>query len=160
MKTVYHKVRMNVTDGSSTPALDIPQGDYYSHNIIMELHEDNKPYDISGLTPSLQWYDSSNNKVIVSEVVKVINPVRGQLSYIPAGPLLHSEGRYTVVLRLKGNLPNSMTSRMSVRFIVNVTKDAFFEEDEEYEMTISKEMYDDMKEIVNQLEWHEIKENL
>jgi len=155
MKTIYHSVKIDVTHGTNTAILDLPQGDYYSHNIIIWLYEGHRSYDISGYTPSLKWYNEDDDKTIVSDAVNIINPVKGQLSYIPAAALLKDDGRYVVQLRLKAT-NGGISSQMSFRFIINVNKDIMFEEDENVEVTISKEYKEQLDQAIEHMKWHPV----
>jgi uncharacterized protein YbaP (TraB family) len=45
---------------------------------------------------------------------------------------------------------------MSFRFIINVNKDIMFEEDENVEVTISKEYKEQLDQAIEHMKWHPV----
>ena len=154
---VYHSVVLDVQTNTSNCVLDIIEKDKNSHQLLIKLIcSDGHPYNISGYTPEIEFYDNTTNTTVLTTAVDIVNAYRGYLSYILGDRILQNPSRYTVTLRLY-EINGSEYARFSSTFILNVLKDSTYPTDcpcPSVEVTITKEFYDALKAHIEDMAIH------
>lgn len=147
---VYHSVVLDVQKMTSSCILDIVEKDKNSHQLLIKLVCDaGHPYNVSGYTPQIEFFDNSTNTKVLTTAVDIVNAYRGYLSYILGERIVQNPSRYTVSLKLYDN-SGSSSARMTCQFILNIIKDPNSSGCDcgcggSTEVTISKEFYDELK---------------
>lgn len=102
MDIITHEMTINVEDNSYTvkPPLDIHQGDYNRHLLLMQLvNSDKEPYELKSESKAkLTFYRDDQTEILSTDAVITVNPYRGILSYLVGPELVKVDGRVTVYL--------------------------------------------------------------